>query len=254
MHCLRAAGMASCLVLTLIHPAEAQSGPLTAARCGGDTPSLTRVFTDTARSVARLPSQETAQLLSLGGLAALGAQPFDRRVSAALEPEGPMHAALAPGAVVGSAAVQYGAPLLAYALGRALNRPCAVAVGADLLRAQLLAHGLTVGLKAATQRQRPEGGGLSFPSGHTSATFASATVLQQHFGWKVGVPAYAVATYVAASRVQMRRHYLSDVAFGAALGIVAGRTIAVGRHHDLLVSPATVPDGMGVTFTLHRRP
>ena len=75
--------------------------------------------------------------------------------------------------------------------------------------------------KQATRRSRPEGTGYSFPSGHTTVTFASATVLQRHFGWKVGLPAYAVASYVAASRVEMKRHYLSDVAFGAALGIVA---------------------------------
>ena len=74
-----------------------------------------------------------------------------------------------------------------------------------------------------------DGTEFSFPSGHSAATFASATVLQRHFGWKVGVPAFAVASYVAASRVQEKRHFLSDVAFGATLGIIAGRTVTVGR-------------------------
>ena len=27
----------------------------------------------------------------------------------------------------------------------------------------------------------------------------------------------------------MKRHYLSDVAFGAAIGIMAGRTVTIGR-------------------------
>ena len=79
--------------------------------------------------------------------------------------------------------------------------------------------------------------------------FASATVLQRHFGWKVGVPAYAVASYVAASRVEVKHHYLSDVAFGAALGIVAGRTVPVGHGHRLVLTPMVTPDGAGAGFT-----
>jgi membrane-associated phospholipid phosphatase len=105
-------------------------------------------------------------------------------------------------------------------------------------------------MKEVGRRSRPEGGGFSFPSGHTTAAFASATVLQQHFGWKVGVPAYAVASYVAASRVQTQKHYLSDVAFGAALGIVAGRSVTLGRAgRGLRIEPMAAPGGAGASFT-----
>ena len=79
-------------------------------------------------------------------------------------------------------------------------------------------------------------------------TFATATVLQQHFVWKVGVPAYAAAAYVAASRIQMKRHYASDVAFGAALGILAGRTVTMGRTGWAL-APMAAPGGAGAGFT-----
>src|ERR1044071_8600947 len=137
------------------------------------------------------------------------------------------------GATLGSAPLELGAAFTTYAIGRAMKKPCAAALGADLVQAQLMAQMLTVGLKQAARRTRPTGSGLSFPSGHTSMAFASATVLQRHFGWKAGIPAYAVASYVAASRVQTQRHYLSDVAFGAALGIVAGRTIGVGHGRQL---------------------
>ena len=44
-----------------------------------------------------------------------------------------------------------------------------------------------------------------FPSGHSSSSFATATVRQRHFGWKAGVTAYAMATYVASSRLQENR-------------------------------------------------
>jgi membrane-associated phospholipid phosphatase len=80
-------------------------------------------------------------------------------------------------------------------------------------------------------------------------TFASATVLQRHVGWKAGIPAYAVASYVALSRVQMQKHYLSDVAFGAALGILAARTVTIGHGQGLQMAPLAAAGGAGVSFT-----
>ena len=94
-------------------------------------------------------------------------------------------------------------------------------LGSDLIRAQVLTRVVTQGIKLTVRRARPDGGNFSFPSGHSSGTFATATVLQCHFGWKAGVPAYALATYVAGSRLQENRHYVSDVMFGAAIGILA---------------------------------
>jgi membrane-associated phospholipid phosphatase len=57
-------------------------------------------------------------------------------------------------------------------------------------------------------------------------TFAAATVLQRRLGYRAGIAAYAIASYVAASRLHDNRHYLSDVVFGAAMGIVIGRSVA----------------------------
>ena len=108
-------------------------------------------------------------------------------------------------------------------------------------------------MKELTRRSRPSGSGFSFPSGHATTAFASATVLQRRFGWKVGTPAYAVAAYVAASRVQNRKHYLSDVAFGAALGVIAGRTVTVTRHRELVISPMMTDGGGGLLVTWNRR-
>jgi membrane-associated phospholipid phosphatase len=122
------------------------------------------------------------------------------------------------------------------------------AVGADLFRAQLMSQGLTMVAKQAVRRHRPEGSGYAFPSGHTTVSFASATVLQRHFGWRVGVPAYAIASYVAMSRVQMQRHYLSDVAFGAALGIAAGHSIRLGQQRQMELAPMFAPGGGGIQF------
>ena len=40
---------------------------------------------------------------------------------------------------------------------------------------------------------------------------------------------FAIATYVATSRLSENRHFLSDVIFGASLGMASGWTV-VGRH------------------------
>lgn len=133
-----------------------------------------------------------------------------------------------PGEVLGGAAVQIGSAFATYSLGKLANRPHLERLGRDLVRAQVVTQTLTFALKTAVGRERPDGSNArSFPSGHASGIFATATVLQRHYGWRVGVPAYAVASYVAVSRLNEGRHYLSDVAFGATIGILVGRTVTI---------------------------
>jgi len=153
--------------------------------------------------------------------------------------------------MIGGARLQLAGALATYSVGRLTGSSTVTTVGGDLLRAQIVAQVLTAGIKFAAQRTRPDGTRYSFPSGHTSVTFATATVLQRDLGPKWGIPAYAVATYVAASRIQDRRHFLSDVAFGATIGLISGRTVTVGRGRTrFAVAPAAVPGGAGVSFNL----
>lgn len=86
-------------------------------------------------------------------------------------------------------------------------------------------------LKPLVDRTRPYGGGQSFPSGHATSAFAGAAFLQMRYGWGLGVPAYAVATYVGYSRVESKRHYTSDVVAGAAIGIAANLVFTRRREH-----------------------
>ena len=230
-------------------PVFAQSEPSSRSSCG-ETPSLGAVAKGTLRDFGRLPSSGSAGLLAIGGVAAFGAHSVDNDVARNFPAVSGLNGAFKPGAVIGGTPFQLGAAFGTYAIGRALGRSCIARVGADLLQAQLMAEGLTMIFKESTRRSRPEGAGFSFPSGHTTVSFASATVLQRHFGWKVGLPAYAVASYVAASRVEMQRHYLSDVAFGAALGIVAGRTVPIGHGRALMLTPMASRSGVGAQFTL----
>ncbi|MGH9593693.1 MAG: phosphatase PAP2 family protein [Bryobacteraceae bacterium] len=60
----------------------------------------------------------------------------------------------------------------------------------------------------------------SFPSGHTIAAFAVATVVARRYGNHRWVPyvAYGLAAAVGFSRITLSSHYVSDVFMGGALG------------------------------------
>ena len=252
---LRSYSLISLLTIAIVFagglPAHAQTVPSSAAPNETQAearPSLLRPFADALTDIRRLSTRDNMNWLAVG----LGAALVTHRADASIARNWPEQGSLTfkPGAIVGGTPLELGAAFATFAIGRAANSPRAMQVGGDLIRAQLLAELMTTGMKQAVRRSRPEGSGFSFPSGHTTVTFASATVLQRHVGWKAGVPAYAVAAYVAASRVEMRRHYLSDVALGAALGIVAGRTVTLGRGHRLMVTPMLTTRGGGASFTL----
>ncbi|MCL1122940.1 phosphatase PAP2 family protein [Shewanella surugensis] len=77
-------------------------------------------------------------------------------------------------------------------------------------------------LKYSIDKTRPDGSNDdSFPSGHTADTFATATFIQQRYGWKWAIPAYIGASYVGYSRINSDQHYLEDVLAGAAIGILS---------------------------------
>jgi membrane-associated phospholipid phosphatase len=207
-------------------------------------------LSDLGRELVGLPSKSTAVTLGLGGLAALAVHPADATLSERASRSIPLDELLEFGAVTGDGWMQGSAALATFAMGRATGSHSVQAIGADLLQAQIVAAIMTHGLKVTVGRRRPDGGRRSFPSGHSSGTFANATVLQRDLGWKVGLPAYGLATYVAASRLSENRHYASDVIFGAAVGLVAGRTVTVGHGRRAFEMAAVgVPGGVGVAFT-----
>ncbi len=62
----------------------------------------------------------------------------------------------------------------------------------------------------------------SFPSGHSSSAFCTATYLSLTYKkWYVVVPSYMYASAIAYSRMHMGVHYPSDVFVGAILGMVS---------------------------------
>lgn len=91
------------------------------------------------------------------------------------------------------------------------------------------------GLKISINRTRPGDAypglifpvdpahGQSFPSGHTSLAFATATELTiQYKKWYVAVPAFIWAGSVGYSRMYLGKHYPSDVLGGAVVGVGGG--------------------------------
>jgi membrane-associated phospholipid phosphatase len=208
------------------------------------------VIADAIQDFRQIPSWTNVAILAAGGIGAALAHPSDLGVSRTMAGSPGMGSFFRIGETVGGARVQFGAALGAYAIGHISGQNRVAAIGADLIQSQILAQTMTAAIKMSVQRTRPDGTQYSFPSGHSSVSFATATVLQRNLGWKVGVPAYGLATYVAASRIQDKRHFLSDVTFGAAIGIVAGRSVTVGRGDaKFAIAPAAAPGGGGISFT-----
>ena len=99
-------------------------------------------------------------------------------------------------------------------------------IGASFLVATVFA----TTLKHTINRARPfetypdiqkmaAGGSSSFPSGHTSDAFSTATSLSLAFPrWYVIAPSYTYATLVGYSRMHLGVHYPSDVLAGAIIG------------------------------------
>lgn len=61
---------------------------------------------------------------------------------------------------------------------------------------------------------------FSFPSGHSFASFAGATVIYMYHK-KEGIVALALATLIAFSRLYLFVHYPSDVLLGSLFGVIA---------------------------------
>lgn len=129
----------------------------------------------------------------------------------------------------------------------------------DLANGVIVNLAYTELLKVTVRRVRPDGSNnQSFPSGHTSDAFTWATVFERHYGWKWGVPAYALAATMGYSRIVRDKHYLSDVVAGATLGYIVGRTTvrvnsrAPGRPDatTLNVSPIVGPHARGLQASL----
>ena len=147
--------------------------------------------------------------------------------------------------------------------------------GVMYLETILIANGLKETLKVAINRPRPyiysgsddlpesdlnDGGwAKSFPSGHTTLAFASATFLTYTFcryfrnsPWRipVSIGSYALAAGVAVLRVSSGKHFLSDVLVGAAIGSAVGFLVPFFHTLNTKNDMSVAMTGNGLSFTV----
>jgi membrane-associated phospholipid phosphatase len=194
-------------------------------------------------------SGDTGRTLSYTAIVAIASAPWDR--------EGVNNGFNLPttlfqsGNVIGSFAFQLGAGFATYGAGKAFGSNQVAFVGRDIVRAQIVSQTLVQALKVTVRRDRPDhSNSMSFPSGHAASAFATATVLQRYYGWKVGAPAYALGGYVALARMSWNRHHASDVVMGAGFGIASARTVTMSvAKSKFSVGVQPQVGGASVNFT-----
>jgi len=201
-----------------------------------------------------LPSRENLMWAGIGGGLALAVHPADDNVNEALVGSDFAHNFFKPGEVLGELPTLLASASVVYAVGRLKDKPRVSHVGMDLIQSLAMSEALTQTLKYTTRRERPDGSGKnSFPSGHAADTFAFATALERHLGWRYAVPAYIFSSYVAISRLPANRHWFSDAVFGSTVGIIAGRTITSHEAHPFPVAVNYIPGGVSVMYVRQSR-
>ena len=128
------------------------------------------------------------------------------------------------------APVSIGTPIIMYSVGL-IMKDSTVKKKAIFIGEVFLASGfITFALKKTVNRERPfvtypdieqvtTATGPSFPSGHASLAFATATSLSMAYPkWYIIAPSFAWASAVSYSRMALGVHYPSDVLAGAIIG------------------------------------
>lgn len=221
------------------------------AQTTDDSNAASRFIRDVASDYKNFLSVENAEIFVVGGAAAGGAHAADAPVANWVQTTQP--STWVGGNEYGSQWLHIPVAAAWWAIGSLAGSEKNADAGRDLLRAQLSVVSWTYAIKFAADRTRPNGDPHSFPSGHASTSFATAMVLQEHYGWKLGVPAFLLAGYTGASRVIANQHWTSDVVFGAAVGIASGRTVTIHmRDTRVSLAPLPVPGGGGVLVTATR--
>jgi membrane-associated phospholipid phosphatase len=161
------------------------------------------------------------------------------------------------GKYLGTGVVAVGVSAAVLGFGQRANGDRFRAASYDMGQAVVVNFLYTLAIKEAVRRPRPDGSdNLAFPSGHASNAFACATVWAEQYGWKGAVPGYLAASFVAGSRLALKKHRLSDVVGGATLGVIVGNSVVrwdrkpsskpIPEKLKVTLGPATALDGSGL--------
>lgn len=115
------------------------------------------------------------------------------------------------------------------------------------------AVGMTYALKYLVDKERPDrSDNHSFPSMHSTVSFGGAGFIQKRYGWKWGIPAYLLSTYVGWSRVYGKKHDWWDVTAGAVIGIGSAYifTKPFADKYNLSISPLVGNNSCGLYLSM----
>ena len=168
-------------------------------------------------------SQQNLLPAATGGTVALTLAPYDQQISSALRGTNTSVGSIgdAAGGTIAMMSIVGGTVTASLFSHSSRLKSTAFA----LAQAETVQIAIVQSMKYIAQRERPDGSdNLSFPSGHAADAFTVAAVFSNYYGWKWGIPLYAAAGLVAVSRVEKGKHWPSDVAVGATIGLLAGRS------------------------------
>ena len=232
-------------------PTVAQISPSEPVSDVGQAPSIVGILREVPIDLVRFVSVDTALVLGVGGGAAAIAHIWDDDVANEVATNQQLNNAFEPGSKYGAFTIMVGGAFAVYGVGRVARKSHLAVVGADLVRGQIVSQVWVQALKHTVQRERPDKSDrVSFPSGHAAGGFSAATVLARHYGWKGALPAYAGATYIAIARIHDNKHFLSDVTFGAAMGIAGSRTVLRTGRYRLHLTPAVTRTGAALNVSV----
>jgi len=198
-----------------------------------------RIVKDTKECFLR-PDNLTALLLAGGASVAMDSSGADKKLNENFDDNHVFRGFTDEGLnVIGHPWTQFGMATLWYAASAKNHDELNKSRAQTMIEALSVTGVVTMGLKAIRNNESPNGEDWAWPSGHTASSFTAAAVLDEFYGPKVGVPAYAFASLIAYRMLDTGDHWTSDVVFGATLGWVVGHTIA-GRHKQLEVAGFTV--------------
>jgi hypothetical protein len=137
--------------------------------------------------------------------------------------------------VIGGPGFHFAAAGLWYALSVNDNDPFNTERAWTMMTALAITGITTVVFKGIRDNDNPNGDRFAWPSGHTSSSFAAASVLDEFYGPKVGIPAYILASLVGYRMIDEGDHWASDFVFGATLGWIVGHSVA-RKHKNLEIA------------------
>ena len=256
--------LAAIVFLTSSLPLAAQDGPAETQaeqlvrQSPDEAPPVKEFHKDLARNFGALFSRDNLPPLLIGTAVTAAAIPADDRVRDFFENTSRWQGFDNLGKVIGMSQVLGPTIGLSFLVSRATENADFQRYTYSLAQGFIVTNTVTHSVKVITNRERPDQTShASFPSGHTSNSFVWATVTSQHYGWKVGIPAYALASYVGVTRLKSRKHYLTDILAGAVVGYIVGRTVTRDRRSQddrRLQWGITVPPGGGAALSFAIRP